>query len=56
VALILLATVAAVVSLVVRFRRSQGEERLQLKWFTFAGLLPPPASPSSATGCTRSTG
>jgi hypothetical protein len=41
-ALILLATVAAVVSLVVRFRRSRGEERLQLKWFTFAGLLLPP--------------
>jgi hypothetical protein len=28
-------------SLVVRFRRSQGEERQQLKWITYAsGLLP----------------
>jgi peptidoglycan/LPS O-acetylase OafA/YrhL len=33
--------VAAVTSLVVRFRRSRGDERLQLKWFTFAGALLP---------------
>jgi hypothetical protein len=36
-----LAAVLSVVSLVVRFRRSRGEERVQLKWFTSAGLLPP---------------
>jgi hypothetical protein len=36
-----LLVVAAVVSLVVRFRRSRGEERLQLKWFTFAAALLP---------------
>jgi hypothetical protein len=41
-AVILLAVVGAVVSLVVRFRRSRGDERLQLKWFTYAGLLLPP--------------
>jgi len=45
-----LLVVAAVLSLVVRFRRSRGDERLQLKWFTYAcaalpvlllgGLLP----------------
>ncbi|MDQ3753011.1 MAG: hypothetical protein M3333_09025, partial [Actinomycetota bacterium] len=29
----------AFVSLVVRFRRSTGEERQQLKWFTYAGTL-----------------
>jgi hypothetical protein len=31
--------VAALASLVVRFRRSRGEERQQLKWFTYAGAL-----------------
>jgi hypothetical protein len=36
-----LLVVAAVVSLVVRFRRSQGDERLQLKWFTYAAALLP---------------
>ncbi|HWO70795.1 MAG TPA: ATP-binding protein [Actinomycetota bacterium] len=31
--------VAAAASLLVRFRRSRGEERLQLKWFSFAAIL-----------------
>jgi hypothetical protein len=29
----------SVVSLVIRFRRSRGEERQQLKWFVYAGVL-----------------
>jgi hypothetical protein len=37
--LLVLLLVAAVVSLVVRFRRSGGVERQQLKWFTYAGAL-----------------
>jgi hypothetical protein len=37
--LVVVCTGAAVVSLVLRFRRSQGEERQQLKWFTYAGVL-----------------
>jgi hypothetical protein len=40
--MVALAAVLSVVSLVVRFRRSRGEERVQLKWFTSAGLLLPP--------------
>jgi uncharacterized membrane protein len=39
--LIGLLAVLAVVSLVIRFRRSRGEERLQLKWFTYAAALVP---------------
>src|SRR5918997_3195730 len=31
--------VAGGVSLVVRFRRARGEERLQLKWFAFSGVV-----------------
>ena len=39
VGLLLVSTGAAVVSLVLRFRRSQGAERQQLKWFAYAGVL-----------------
>ena len=39
--LLLLSVVAAFASLVIRFRRSRGEERQQLKWFTFACALLP---------------
>ena len=39
--LFLISLVGAAVSLVVRFRRSGGEERQQLKWFTFAAALLP---------------
>jgi hypothetical protein len=37
--LLLLSLVAAILSLVIRFRRSHGIERQQLKWFTYAGGL-----------------
>jgi hypothetical protein len=37
--LLFVCTGAAVVSLVLRFHRSQGVERQQLKWFTYAGVL-----------------
>ena len=35
--LTLVAAIASVTSLVLRFRRAQGVERLQMKWLTFAG-------------------
>jgi hypothetical protein len=37
--LLLLCSAAAVISLVLRFRRSRGVERQQLKWFVYAGVL-----------------
>ena len=37
--IVLFAVVASVVSLVVRFRRSRGEQRLQLKWIALAAAI-----------------
>jgi hypothetical protein len=42
--LLLLLVVVAFASLVIRFRRSRGDERQQLKWFTYAGALVPLAA------------
>jgi hypothetical protein len=42
--LLVLSAVLALASLVLRFRRSQGEERQQLKWFTYACALLPLAA------------
>jgi hypothetical protein len=36
---VLAVTIAGVISLVVRFRRSRGEERQQIKWFVFAAAF-----------------
>jgi hypothetical protein len=38
-AVLLVATILAAASMVVRFRRAHGEERQQLKWFTYAAVL-----------------
>jgi signal transduction histidine kinase len=38
-ALLVAAALTAAISLVIRFRRSRGEERQQLKWFAFAAVL-----------------
>jgi len=38
-ALLMIAVVGAVGSLVVRFRRARGQERQQLKWFLYGGVL-----------------
>jgi len=38
-AVLLVATILAAASMVVRFRRARGEERQQLKWFTYAAVL-----------------
>jgi hypothetical protein len=42
--LLVLSAVLALASLVIRFRRSRGEERQQLKWFTYACALLPLAA------------
>jgi hypothetical protein len=47
--LLVLLIAAAFVSLVMRFRRARGEERQQLKWFTYAGALLPLAPDSRRT-------
>jgi hypothetical protein len=39
IALILLANTIAVVSLILRYRAAKGDERLQIKWFAYAGTL-----------------
>ena len=39
VTLIVLANVAAAVSLISRFRQARGDERLQIKWFAYSGAL-----------------
>jgi hypothetical protein len=37
--MMLLAGLGAVISVLVRFRRSRGDERQQIKWFAFAAAL-----------------
>jgi hypothetical protein len=39
--LLILLVLAAMASVVIRFRRSRGDERQRLKWFTYAGALLP---------------
>ena len=38
-AIVVIGALASVVSLILRFKRSRGEQRQQLKWFTYAGTL-----------------
>jgi len=45
----LVAVLASVASLILRIRRSAGEERLQLKWFVYAAVLVALALPASVS-------
>ena len=53
--LFLLATCGAIASLIVRFRRSAGAERLQLKQLVFAACLILPTMAVSAAACSNPT-
>jgi len=45
---LMVAVLASVASLILRIRRSEGEERLQLKWFVYAAVLVALALPGGA--------